>query len=199
MRLEGHSLFQGANIALPRSNTGTVLRNSTVMLQTSHLHSLANLDGWVSPWPDGTQVDVLPWDWLHCHTVPSSSSFCRGIAPLGFPMHHLLNLWNRVSQALFQAACALLDKHLGHRWCIFLVSPHAGHLHSSVTSFKALPAICLCLFLECDVFFFGTALSIPSQMPSSRDGIEGRPSWNPAGMARERDGRKGSEIRRKGI
>jgi len=32
----GHSLFQGANIAPPRSKTGTVLRNGTVMLQTSH-------------------------------------------------------------------------------------------------------------------------------------------------------------------
>ena len=104
-----------------------------------------------------------------------------------------------LAKSRLKDTCALLDRQLGQRWCIFLVSPHAGHLHSSVTSFRALPAICLCLFFECDVFFFGTALSIPSQMPSRRDGIEGRPSWNAAGTARERDGRKGRAVRRNGI
>ena len=81
----------------------------------------------------------------------------------------------------------------GHRWCILLISPQAGHLHREFTSFNALPAICLCLFFMCDVFFLGTALRIDSQMSSRIDGIDGRPSWKPTGTARVRDGKSGSE------
>jgi hypothetical protein len=71
-------------------------------------------------------------------------------------------------------------------------------LHSEVTSFSALPAICLCLLFICDVFFLGTALRIPSQIPSRISGIDGR-SWKPAGMAAARDGKRGSDNWRENI
>lgn len=61
----------------------------------------------------------------------------------------------------------------GHMWCIRLVRPHAGHLHSELTSLSALPAICRERFFECDVFFFGTARRIDSQMSPSSDGRDG--------------------------
>lgn len=61
--------------------------------------------------------------------------------------------------------------HVGHNVCIFLVPPQAGHLFRFVTSFRPLPAICLCLFFMCDVFFLGTALRMPSHMSPSNDGI----------------------------
>jgi len=87
----------------------------------------------------------------------------------------------------------LLDVQLGHRWCILFVSPQAGHLQSDVTSFSAFPAICLCLFFICDVFFFGTAFNIPSQIPSRIDGNDGSPSWKDTGTASAKDGRKGRD------
>jgi len=34
----------------------------------------------------------------------------------------------------------------------------------ALTSFRAFPANCRCLFFICDVFFFGTAFSIPSHI-----------------------------------
>ena len=37
-------------------------------------------------------------------------------------------------------------------------------------SFKAFPAICLCRFFMCEVFFLGTARRIDSQISDSRDG-----------------------------
>jgi hypothetical protein len=74
-----------------------------------------------------------------------------------------------------------------------LISPQAGHLHKEFTSFNALPAICLCLFFICDVFFLGTALRIDSQISSRMDGNDGRLSWKPTGTARVRDGNRGSE------
>lgn len=58
-----------------------------------------------------------------------------------------------------------------HKVCIFFTPPQAGHLFNDVTSFRAFPAICRCLFFMCDVFFLGTARSIPSHMSPSRDGI----------------------------
>lgn len=67
----------------------------------------------------------------------------------------------------------LLGAQVGQRKCILLTPPQAGHRHNSVTSFKALPAICLCLLLECDAFFFGTAFNKPSHI-SSNDGSDGR-------------------------
>jgi hypothetical protein len=55
--------------------------------------------------------------------------------------------------------------------CIFFVPPQAGHLLRFVRSFKALPAICLCLFFMCEVFFLGTALRMPSHMSPSNEGM----------------------------
>ena len=74
-----------------------------------------------------------------------------------------------------------------------MTSPQAGHLHRELTSFNALPAICLCLFFMCDVFFLGTAFRIDSQISSRMDGIDGRLSWKPTGTASVSDGRRGSE------
>lgn len=62
-----------------------------------------------------------------------------------------------------------------------------------MTSLSALPAICLCRFLECDVFFFGTALRIPSHIPSSNDGMDGR-FKDIAGRAMANLERKGRDI-----
>lgn len=59
----------------------------------------------------------------------------------------------------------------GHRRCALFTWPHAEHLLSAVTSFNPFPAICRILFFECDVFFLGTAFSIPSHIPSSISGI----------------------------
>lgn len=83
-----------------------------------------------------------------------------------------------------------LGAQVGQRKCILLTPPQAGHRHSSVTSFRALPAICLCLLLECDAFFFGTAFNMPSHISSS-DGSDGR--FNDiAGIGSESLGRSGS-------
>jgi len=86
----------------------------------------------------------------------------------------------------------LLLEQFGHRWCILLISPHAGHLHNEFTSFNALPAICLCLFFICEVFFLGTAFRIDSQISSRIEGNEGRLSWKPTGTASVREGSNGS-------
>lgn len=87
----------------------------------------------------------------------------------------------------------LLFMHVSQRWCILLVPPHTGHLHRLLTSLSAFPAICLCLFLECDVFFLGTAFKMPSQIPSSMSGMDGR-FREMAGTASEYLGRNGSDI-----
>jgi hypothetical protein len=63
----------------------------------------------------------------------------------------------------------------GQRMCSRLILPHAEHLFSDVMSFSPLPAMNRCRFLRYDVFFFGTALRIPSQM-SANDGIFGNES-----------------------
>jgi hypothetical protein len=83
----------------------------------------------------------------------------------------------------------------GHRiWALFTL-PHAEHRFSDVISFSPLPAMNRWRFLRYDVFFFGTALSIPSQM-SPNDGSDGSDS---EGMARAAKGvgsvRKGCERR----
>ena len=62
-----------------------------------------------------------------------------------------------------------------------------------MTSFNAFPAICLCLFFMCDVFFFGTALRTDSHISSSNEGIDGRLSWKEAGIARTNEGKRGRE------
>ncbi|KAI0440953.1 hypothetical protein F4803DRAFT_442964 [Xylaria telfairii] len=78
--------------------------------------------------------------------------------------------------------------HAEHNVCIFLGPPHAGHLLRFVTSFKALPAICLCLFFMCDVFFLGTALRMPSHMSPSNEGM----LEIAAGIAMAREGIEGN-------
>lgn len=92
-----------------------------------------------------------------------------------------------------QSGIILLFIHVSQRWCILLVPPQTGHLHKLLTSLSAFPAICLCLFLACDVFFFGTAFKMPSQITSSMSGMEGR-FRDMAGMASEYLGRNGSDI-----
>ena len=75
--------------------------------------------------------------------------------------------------------------------CIFLVWPQAGHLFKAVTSFNAFPAKSLCLFFMCEVFFFGTAFRIPSQMSPSKPGM----LCSAAGMAMASDGHAGDDWR----
>ena len=75
-----------------------------------------------------------------------------------------------------------------HNVCIFLVLPHEGHLLRFVTSFRALPAICLCRFFICDVFFFGTAFRMPSHISSSSEGM----FWMAAGIATPSAGIEGN-------
>lgn len=74
-----------------------------------------------------------------------------------------------------------------HNRCVRLVSPHPGHLHKWLTSLRALPAICLCRFRECDTLFLGTARSTESQISSSS---VGRLRLTP-GIAIEADGNSG--------
>jgi hypothetical protein len=63
----------------------------------------------------------------------------------------------------------------GHSICSRLTLPHPEHRLSDVMSFKPLPAMNRWRFLRYDVFFFGTALSMPSQISAS-DGIDGSDS-----------------------
>lgn len=66
---------------------------------------------------------------------------------------------------------SLLATQCGHSICALFVRPQPEHVLSAVTSLSALPAICLCLFFMCDVFFFGTARNTDSQMSDTSDGI----------------------------
>lgn len=54
-----------------------------------------------------------------------------------------------------------------HSLCVRFFAPQPEHSQRLVTSFRAFPAICLCLFLECDTLFFGTARRTDSQMSSN--------------------------------
>lgn len=84
----------------------------------------------------------------------------------------------------------------GHRKCARFTLPHALHLVSAVMSLRPLPAMNRWRFLRYDVFFFGTALRMPSHMSPS-DGNDGSDS---DGMASAANGvgrkvRKGCERR----
>jgi len=59
--------------------------------------------------------------------------------------------------------------------CRRLTLPHPEHVFSDVMSFSPLPAMNRWRFLRYDVFFLGTALSMPSQISES-DGIVGSDS-----------------------
>lgn len=59
----------------------------------------------------------------------------------------------------------------GHSMCAFFGFPQAGHRTRLLTSFSALPANCLCLFFICEVFFFGTARSMPSHISEMASGM----------------------------
>lgn len=74
--------------------------------------------------------------------------------------------------------------------------PQPGHFTTSVTSFNALPAICLCRFFMCDVFFFGTARSIDSQMPDRSPETPAMAAMAGAGR-RSATGRSGRCCRRR--
>lgn len=74
--------------------------------------------------------------------------------------------------------------------------PQPGHLTTSVTSFNALPAICLCLFFMCDVLFLGTARSIDSQMPDRMPETPAMAATAGPGM-RSETGRSGRCCRRR--
>lgn len=84
--------------------------------------------------------------------------------------------------------CNIPSTQYGHRMCIRLILPHPEHLFSDVMSFNPLPAMNRCRFLRYDVFFFGTALRMPSQM-SANDGNEGRDNEGiasaPKGVAKD--------------
>jgi len=64
-------------------------------------------------------------------------------------------------------------------------------LTKAVTSFKALPAICLERFFEYEVFFFGTALSKPSHSSCNSDEMPEIPN---NGTARATAAEGGSRI-----
>jgi len=64
-------------------------------------------------------------------------------------------------------------------------------LTKAVTSFNALPAICLERFFEYEVFFFGTALSKPSHSSCNSDEMPEIPS---NGIARAAAAEGGSRI-----
>lgn len=66
----------------------------------------------------------------------------------------------------------------GHKRCARFGSPQPEHLLMLVTSLSPFPAICLCLFFMWEVFFFGTARSIESQIS---DRISGTLRLNGAG------------------
>jgi len=78
----------------------------------------------------------------------------------------------------------------GQRKCALFTCPQAEHLFNAVTSFIPFPAICLCLFFICEVFFFGTALSTDSHIPSSNPGTL---SCMAEGIANAREGNSGCE------
>jgi len=63
----------------------------------------------------------------------------------------------------------------GHRICILLTLPQPEHVFNDVISLSPLPAMNRCRFLRYDVFFLGTALSMPSHISAS-DGREGSDS-----------------------
>lgn len=52
-----------------------------------------------------------------------------------------------------------------------MVFPQAEQVFRAVTSFNALPAICLWRFFMWDVFFLGTARRTDSQMSETSEGI----------------------------
>jgi len=68
-------------------------------------------------------------------------------------------------------ACLISATQYGHNVWAFLGLPQPGHLTTLLTSFIALPASNLCLRFICEVFFFGTAFKMPSQMSESNDGM----------------------------
>ena len=121
-------------------------------------------------------------------------SFVSLTSPFIIPLSPVFQVSIRAGSA--RPGSYSLAVQCGQRWCIRLTSPQAGHLHRELTSLNALPAICLCLFFMCDVFFLGTAFRIDSQISSRMDGIDGRPSWKPTGTASVSDGKRGSESRR---
>lgn len=89
----------------------------------------------------------------------------------------------------------ILYTQCGHSRCERFTRPHAEHLFRFVRSSIPLPAMNRCLFFRCDVFFFGTAFSIPSHMSDS-DGIDGRLSDGSASAANGvGSNRKGCERR----
>lgn len=85
----------------------------------------------------------------------STSSFAVSSVYEVFPFHIL---WISLTQ-------------YGHNICARFTLPQAEHLLKFVTSFNAFPAMNLCRFFLCEVFFFGTALSIDSHKPDKIDGI----------------------------
>lgn len=103
---------------------------------------------------------------------PISSSFLQSMLA---PINHNIECAPRIPSRQFW-----------HSRCVRLVSPQPGHLHRWLTSLRAFPAICLCLFRECDTLFLGTARSTDSQISS----IVGRLRLKP-GMAMESVGSSG--------
>lgn len=106
-------------------------------------------------------VTSLPW-MMHSPLPPSSSpSTCLEFLNSKVKLYPHFGLTSR----------SLPFTQYGHNKCALLTFPHAEHLFKLVTSFNAFPAINLERFFICDVFFFGTARSIDSHIPESRDGM----------------------------
>lgn len=80
-----------------------------------------------------------------------------------------------------QGSRVVPSRHLWHSRCVRLISPQPGQVHRPLMSSRALPAICRCLFRECDVFFLGTARNTESHISSRVGRLRLRP-----GMAMER-------------
>lgn len=131
------------------------------------------------------------------HNLPSHpiTATSRKLSRRVILLPKLTNLCCTVSKAahreelLSKRSWDVLSMQCGQRRCIRFVCPHPGHLHSELTSSRAFPAICLCLFLEWETFFLGTARSTDSHMSPSSDGrLICRP-----GMPIESEGRSGCE------
>lgn len=87
------------------------------------------------------------------------------------------------------------SRQFWHSRCVLFGAPQPEHLQRLLTSLRALPAICLCRFRECETLFFGTALRTDSQMSSSNVG-----SFRlTPGIASERIGRNRPSLRDRAV
>jgi len=90
----------------------------------------------------------------------------------GVPVEPQFNRYSSLEQTQNGGKLVIPVTQWAQRTCFLLALPQLGHLTRAVTSFNALPAICLERFFEYEVFFFGTALSKPSHSSCNSDEME---------------------------